>query len=115
MTDNAPKSQSPWQTLKPLVAFIKPYKTRALLALFALLFTAAINLSIGQGVKMVIDQGFIAGSSEQLKHTIIIMLCLITLVAMGTYCRFYLMSWLGERISGDIRLAVFKRLEHQSV
>lgn len=99
-----------WQTLKPLFAFIKPYKTTAFLALMALLVTAGLNLSIGQGVKLVIDNGFIAGSSEQLKNSILVMIALITLVSIGTYCRFYLMSWLGERISGDIRLAVFKRL-----
>ena len=106
------KEQTPpaWQTLKPLFSFLIPYKTRVFLALVALLVTAGLNLSIGQGVKLVIDNGFIAGSIEQLQNSILIMLSLITLVAIGTYCRFYLMSWLGERVSGDIRLTVFKRL-----
>ena len=104
------KQTSAWQTLRPLFAFLKPYKFQAFLALAALILTAALNLSIGQGVKMVIDNGFIAGSTEQLKHTILIMLSLITLVAIGTFCRFYLMSWLGERVCGDIRLSVFKQL-----
>lgn len=104
------QNPSAWQTLKPLFAFIKPYKTKAFLALVALLITAGLNLSVGQGVKLVIDNGFVAGSNEQLQDSILIMLGLITLISIGTYCRFYLMSWLGERISGDIRLSVFKRL-----
>ncbi len=79
-------------------------------ALLALLITAAVNLSLGQGVKFVIDSGFIAGSVEQLQTAILVLIGLISLLAVGTFCRFYLMSWLGERISADIRKAVFNRV-----
>lgn len=80
------------------------------LALFALLITAAVNLSLGQGVKFVIDSGFIAGSVEQLQSAILGLIGLISLLAVGTFSRFYLMSWLGERVSADIRKAVFNRI-----
>jgi len=80
------------------------------LALLALLMTAAVNLSLGQGVKFVIDSGFIAGSIEQLQSAILVLIGLISLLAIGTFSRFYLMSWLGERVSADIRKAVFNRI-----
>jgi len=97
-------------SLLPIFAFIKPYKMMLALALFALLLTAGVNLSLGQGVKHVIDSGFIAGSKEQLQSAILVLIGLISLLAVGTFSRFYLMSWLGERVSADIRKAVFNRI-----
>lgn len=99
-----------FNSLLPIFAFIKPYKLMLALALFALLMTAAVNLSLGQGVKFVIDSGFIAGSVEQLQSAILVLIGLISLLAVGTFSRFYLMSWLGERVSADIRKAVFNRI-----
>lgn len=96
--------------LKPIFAFIKPYKMMVALALLALLLTAGVSLSLGQGVKFVIDSGFIAGSKEQLHNAISVLIGMISLLAVGTFCRFYLMSWLGERVSADIRSAVFSRI-----
>ncbi|WP_143764451.1 ABC transporter transmembrane domain-containing protein [Cognaticolwellia mytili] len=104
---NKPKA---FTSLLPIFAFIKPYKLMLALALLALLVTAAVNLSLGQGVKFVIDSGFIAGSVEQLQSAILVLIGLISLLAFGTFSRFYLMSWLGERVSADIRKAVFNRI-----
>jgi len=97
-------------TLSPIFAFIKPYKAMVFAALCALSLTALINLSIGQGVKFVIDSGFISGSSTQLKQSLLILMALISLLTIGTFCRFYLMSWIGERVSADIRQAVFTKI-----
>lgn len=99
-----------FNSLLPIFSFIKPYKLMLSLALLALLVTAAINLSLGQAVKSVIDNGFIAGSAEQLQVTILGLVFLVGLLAVGTFSRFYLMSWLGERVSADIRKAVFNRI-----
>ena len=96
--------------LAPIFSLVLPYKTMVFAALTALLFTAAVSLSLGQGVKLVIDNGFIAGSKEQLSQAIGIMLVMISLLALGTFTRFYLMSWLGERVSADIRKKVFSQL-----
>ena len=68
-------------SLLPIFAFIKPYKLMLGLALFALLMTAAVNLSLGQGVKFVIDNGFIAGSVEQLQLAILVLIGLISPVS----------------------------------
>jgi len=108
MTDK--KNDKAFTSLLPIFAFIKPYKVMVASALIALLLTAAVNLSLGQGVKFVIDNGFIAGSQEQLSSAILILIAMISLLAIGTFCRFYLMSLLGERVSGDIRKAVFNKI-----
>jgi ATP-binding cassette subfamily B protein len=108
---NSSKNQHKALTsLLPIFAFIKPYKFMLFFALFALLITATVNLSLGQGVKFVIDSGFIAGSVKQLQSAILVLIGLISLLAIGTFSRFYLMSWLGERVSADIRKAVFNRI-----
>jgi ATP-binding cassette subfamily B protein len=107
---SAKKKSKAFSSLLPIFAFIKPYKLMLAMALLALLITAAVNLSLGQGVKFVIDNGFIAGSVEQLQSAILGLIGLISLLAVGTFSRFYLMSWLGERVSADMRKAVFNRI-----
>jgi len=105
-----PKDKAAFSSLIPIFQFIKPYKWVVFSALVALLVTAGVNLSLGQGVKFVIDHGFIAGSQEQLKQAVLVLIGLISLLAVGTFSRFYLMSWIGERVSNDIRKAVFDRI-----
>ncbi|MGK0440979.1 MAG: ATP-binding cassette subfamily B protein [Pseudohongiellaceae bacterium] len=105
------RQQTPSVTsLRPIFAFIRPYTFMGVLALIALVATSTIVLSLGQGVKMVIDNGFIAGSEQQLKSALLVMIGMISLLAMGTFSRFYLMSWLGERVIADIRKAVFEKI-----
>jgi ATP-binding cassette subfamily B protein len=87
--------------------FVTPYKGRLAAAMAALVFTAGITLSVGQGIKVLIDQGFMEKSMGQLNAAIGFILMLALLMAMGTFIRFYLVSWLGERVSADIRQAVF--------
>jgi len=109
-TLNPKEKLKAFNSLLPIFSFIKPYKLMLALALLALLVTAAVNLSLGQAVKFVIDNGFIAGSEQQLQEAILGLVFLISLLAVGTFSRFYLMSWLGERVSADIRKAVFARI-----
>ncbi|CAM2952815.1 ABC transporter ATP-binding protein [Pseudoalteromonas atlantica] len=111
MSKTSPKPEkAAFSSLLPIFAFIKPYKWMVVAALGALLVTAGVNLSLGQGVKFVIDHGFIAGSQAQLQQAVLVLIGLISLLAVGTFSRFYLMSWIGERVSNDIRKAVFNRI-----
>ncbi|MBH0069396.1 ABC transporter transmembrane domain-containing protein [Pseudoalteromonas sp. NZS100] len=111
MSKTSPKPEkAAFSSLLPIFAFIKPYKWMVVAALAALLVTAGVNLSLGQGVKFVIDHGFIAGSKDQLQQAVLVLIGLISLLAVGTFSRFYLMSWIGERVSNDIRKAVFNRI-----
>ncbi len=90
--------------------FVRPYRRQALLALLALVVTAAITLSMGQGIRLLVDQGFMTGSAHQLNQTIGLFLLLVVALAVGTFARFYLVSWIGERCVADIRRAVFDHL-----
>jgi len=86
------------------------YKGTLVAAACALVFTAAVTLSMGQGVRILIDDGFVAGSSTQLNNAALLIIAIALLMALGTYARFYLVSWLGERVSADIRQSVFDHL-----
>jgi ATP-binding cassette subfamily B protein len=96
--------------LMVLAQFLKPYRTQILIFLIALICTAAVTLSIGQGLRLVIDQGFAQQSQQHLNTAILFIVGASVLMAIGTYIRFYLISWLGERVSADIRTAVFNHI-----
>ncbi len=96
--------------LVELIQFIRPYKTRVVAAIIALVFTASVMLLVGQGVRMLIDQGFAQQSLAQLENAVLFILAVTVFLAAGTFMRFYLVSWIGERVSADIRLAVFNHV-----
>lgn len=96
--------------LLSLWQFMRPYSKTLLFAGLALVFTAAITLSIGQGVRLLIDEGFVAQSSDALTSAVVIIIGLAFLMSLGTYTRFYLVSWLGERVVADLRKAVFDHI-----
>ena len=103
----APKNLS---SLVYLLSYLKPYKLRWLGAMVALVFTASLSLLMGQGVKLLIDSGFGESSLVLLNQAVLVLLVLAVLMALGTFTRFYLVSWLGERVSADIRTAVFNHI-----
>ncbi|GJL71667.1 MAG: ABC transporter ATP-binding protein/permease [Nitrosomonas sp.] len=91
-------------------AFISPYKRQVLYSLLALLFTAAITLSIGQGIRLLIDRGFATSSTDLLTQYVSIFFLLVLALAIGTFMRYYWVTWLGERVIADIRCKVFDHL-----
>ncbi|OOF35199.1 ABC transporter transmembrane domain-containing protein [Salinivibrio costicola] len=90
-----------------LIAFIRPYRWQVSAALLALVFTASLTLSVGHGVRLLIDQGFAQQSLVELGNAVQFILLITVLIAIGTFFRFYLVSSVGERVSADIRQAVF--------
>jgi ATP-binding cassette subfamily B protein len=58
----------------------------------------------------VIDRGFAAGNATELDRTLALVLGVIAVIAVATYLRFYTVSWLGERVTADLRQAVFTHL-----
>jgi len=96
--------------LLELLTFIKPYKFKVAAALIALVLTASLTLSVGQGVRVLIDQGFAQQSTQELGSAIGFILLITVLISIGTFFRFYLVSSVGERVSADIRLAVFNHV-----
>ena len=108
MTSPAPKQSL--SIILELWQFVTRYKKTLVAACIALVFTAAITLGIGQGVRILIDEGFVAKSDAALRNAVFIIMSLSVCMAVGTYVRFYLVSWLGERVSADLRKAVFNHI-----
>jgi len=104
------KKSKDLSNLRPALAFLRPYLRQVVYASIALVITAAVTLSIGQGMRLVIDQGLNEGSSEILVQTLGLFAALMILLTLGTFMRFYFVSWVGERVSADIRLAVFSHI-----
>ncbi|SDT40258.1 ATP-binding cassette, subfamily B [Pseudomonas asplenii] len=90
--------------------FVAPYRWQAVAALLALIVTAGITLSMGQGIRLLVDKGFMTQSPHLLNQSIGLFLLLVLGLAVGTFSRFYLVSWIGERVVADIRRQVFNHL-----
>ncbi|WP_392886927.1 ABC transporter transmembrane domain-containing protein [Pseudomonas migulae] len=90
--------------------FLLPYRWQSFGALLALIVTAGITLSMGQGIRLLVDQGFMTQSPHLLNQTIGLFMLLVLGLAVGTFARFYLVSWIGERVVADIRRQVFNHL-----
>jgi ATP-binding cassette subfamily B protein len=98
------------RAIRLAIHFIAPYRWQAFGALLALVATAAITLSMGQGIRLLVDQGFMSRSPQLLNQSIGLFLLLVMGLAVGTFVRFYLVSWIGERCVADIRRQVFNHL-----
>ena len=90
--------------------FLKPYKKQIFWAGLALIFTAGLNLALVQYVRIIVDQGFVASSAALLGQAIVGFLIIAILQAFGTFARFYWVSWLGERVTADLRRAVYSHM-----
>ena len=107
---SAAKRRSSSRLLASTSVFLKPYLTQIVIASVALVFTAALTLGLVQYVRLIVDRGFVEGSTESLNTAIIGFLVVAALQAIGTFARFYWVSWLGERVTADIRKAVYKHI-----
>ncbi len=112
MTDNFQAAKPSWRAVKQVVQFLAPYRRQAVYGLLALLFTATIMLSIGQGVRLMIDEGFATQSRTLLTQYVGMFLLLVAALAAGTFTRYYWVTWLGERVIADLRSRVFNHLIH---
>ena len=93
-----------------LMHYLRQYRVYILGATVALIVAAACFLVIGQGLKRVVDSGFAQGDPAALNHALFLLLAVIVIMAASTYARFYLISWVGERVVADIRRDVFSHL-----
>ncbi|MBN9697195.1 MAG: ATP-binding cassette domain-containing protein [Zoogloea sp.] len=100
----------PSHPARALLQLLAPYRRRVLIAALALIVAAGAMLAVGQGLRLVIDQGFSAGDPDWLDRSLAAMFGVIALLAAATYLRFYNVSWLGERVTADLRRKVFDHL-----
>jgi len=116
----APRANSP-RSLSGLLPFLRPYRGRIALAVLFLVMAAASTLVFPVALKGLIDQGLVAGdragAGAQLVGLRGHFLALFAVgAALGVFSalRFYMVSWLGERITADLRNAVYGHVIRQS-
>ena len=108
--------KSSLSTLKGLMPFLLPYKRQFFLAGIALVVAACATLAIPYAFRQMIDLGF-GGSDRNIKHVDLTFLALFgvaVILGIATAARFYMVSWLGERVTADIRNAVYSHVVTQS-
>jgi ATP-binding cassette subfamily B protein len=111
------RQKSTIATLKGLLPFLMPYKKQFALAGIALLLAAGSTLAIPYAFKQMIDLGFGAAGKQSTTHIDLYFLALFgvaSVLAIATAARFYMVSWLGERVTADLRSAVYRHVVTQS-
>ncbi len=104
-------------TLVGLFPFLTPYKRQFALAGIALIIAAASTLTIPYAFKQMIDLGFGAAGAKSTEHIDLYFIALFgvaCVLAVATAARFYMVSWLGERVTADLRSAVYSHVVTQS-
>jgi ATP-binding cassette subfamily B protein len=96
--------------LFPLFRLLLPYRGRIAVAFVAILLSAAMVLAIGQGLKLVIDEGFARGQERLLDQTLATLAALIALLGVLTWIRVYNVYWIGARFTADLRRRVYDHL-----
>ena len=104
-----PRSKN-YATLRRTFAFMKPYTRQLTFFGLALAVTSIATLSIGVGLKFVIDRGLSQGSAAMLDQGLALLIGVVLVIAVGTFVRFYYISWVGERVVADMRKAVFNHI-----
>jgi ATP-binding cassette subfamily B protein len=94
-------------SLRLLLPYLRPYRAQLAGASAALLAAAVLVLGIGQGLRKLIDSGFGSHSLAALNMAALGMFGVVAALAVATYARYALISWLGERVGADLRRALF--------
>ena len=95
--------------LRMIWSFARSYPWKIVGAATALLIAAAATLAIPNGFRMVIDRGFTSGMGD-IARWFEYLLGIVVILAVATAFRFYFVSWLGERVVADLRIAVQNNL-----
>ncbi|MFT8243373.1 ABC transporter transmembrane domain-containing protein [Roseomonas sp. BN140053] len=90
--------------------FLRPHRGRVAGATAAMLAAAALLLLLGQGLRHLIDAGFVAGDPGRLDAAVGLLLLAVAALAVATASRFFLVSSLGERVAADLRGALFAKV-----
>lgn len=103
----SPPARAPVVALRVLLPHLRPYLPRAIGAGAAMLVAALLTLALGQGVARLVDSGLSAGSVEGLDRGAALMFAIVAALGVATATRYYLVSWLGERVAADLRRRVY--------
>lgn len=100
------------RSLSRIHHYLRPYRVHIFFAFVALVFTSSAVLGMGGALKYLIDEGITKRDIHLLNQSFVILLGVTMLLALATYVRYYLMSWIGESVVADIRRDVFRHVVH---
>ena len=107
--DGTERPRRPVSALRGLLPFLRPYRGRVLFAFVALVAAAGSVLAIGQAIRRVLDHGF-AGEAGLIDQYFLALMGVVAVLAVATFCRYYMVTWLGERLIADLRKAIFSHV-----
>ena len=96
--------------LGSMLRYLRPYRGSVILAFITMCLTSSAVLGMGSGLKHLIDEGLSKGDMALLDQSFMVLAGVTILLAGASYARFYLVTWIGERVVADIRRDVFKHL-----
>jgi ATP-binding cassette subfamily B protein len=96
--------------LRALLPYLRPYRGVLLLGLAALLVAAAAMLALPVAFRYLIDEGLSSRSTETINKYFLPFLAAAAVFGIFAALRFYLVTWLGERVVADMRTAVYARV-----
>ncbi|NVO07801.1 MAG: ATP-binding cassette domain-containing protein [Rhodoferax sp.] len=106
------------KSLSGLLPFLRPYRVRIVLALCFLVLAATATLALPLALRSLIDSGLVqAGKGEQLmalREHFFLLFAVAMSLGIFSAARFYMVSWLGERVTADLRNAVYHHVLQQS-
>ena len=100
--------------LRSLLPFVAPYKRIVLAAFLALVASTGVMLIIPLTVRMMIDEGFSTENAGIVDDYFLGLIGVALLMGVTSSLRFFLVSWIGERVVADLRSAVFDHVVNQS-
>jgi ATP-binding cassette subfamily B protein len=117
MSSDRPKATNP-KSLSGLLPFLRPYRTRIVLALVFLVLAAAATLLFPLALRSLIDGGLVpqdkGAQVMALREHFALLFAVAMALGIFSAIRFYLVSWLGERVTADLRNAVYRHVLQQS-
>jgi len=108
------QSSKKLKSIQSLGPFLRPYKKQLLIAAISLILAAAATLVVPLCFRRIVDLGFSNVSHEQINLTFIHLFATAFVLAFASALRYYIVSWLGERVTSDIRKAVYSHIIVQS-
>jgi ATP-binding cassette subfamily B protein len=93
-----------------LIPYIRPYKITLYFAIGALLLASAAQLAMPVAVRYLIDAGVMADSAASIDKYFLALFAVAMALGLFSAIRFYLVTWLGERVVADIRGAVYRHV-----
>ncbi|HSI60281.1 MAG TPA: ABC transporter transmembrane domain-containing protein [Ideonella sp.] len=106
------------RSLSGLLPFLTPYRGRIVLAMAFMVLAAAATLVLPVALKSLVDQGIVAADPGQrvmaLREHFAALFAVGALMGVFSAGRFYMVSWLGERVTADLRNAVYGHVVQQS-